>query len=236
MLEEKIQQEYYCSFDAQIPGAVYSREMASAHNDKRIGHVPIEPALDVHTFWDLGRNKNSGNMAIWFIQALGKEIRAINYYQNHGEGMPHYIQYLKEFAAKHSIRYGEHYAPHDIGVTELMQGAGKTRQQVARDMGIIFRMVPRIDKLQNGIEATRKIFPRVWFDETRCDLGISALSSYQYEFNDKTQTYADSPLHDWSSDGADAFRQMGQAWSDKLTGRTRAAAVVTIPTKINVFG
>lgn len=233
MLEEKIQQEYYCSFDAQIPGAVYSREMAAAYNDKRIGHVAIEPQLDVHTFWDLGRNKNSGNMAIWFVQALGKEIRAINYYQNHGEGMAHYIKYLKEFQVKYDIRYGEHYAPHDIGVTELMNN--KTRQQTAREMGIVFRIVPRIDRLQNGIEATRKIFPRVWFDENRCDLGISALSSYQYVLNEKTQQYGDTPLHDWTSDGADAFRQMGQAWTERLTGATRRPQAVIMPMKIDPF-
>lgn len=229
MLEEKIQQEYYCSFDAQIPGAVYALEMAAAYNDKRIGVLPIEPQLDVHTFWDLGRNKNSGNMAIWFIQALGKEIRAINYYQNHGKGMAHYINYLKEFKAKHSIRYGNHYAPHDIGVHELMNN--KTRLQTAREMGIIFRVVPRVDKLQNGIEATRRIFARCWFDENRCDLGISALSSYQYEFNEKLQQYSDTPLHDWTSDGADAFRQMGQAWTDTLAQRTRRKAQ---PTRMKV--
>ena len=234
MSEEKIQQEYYCSFDAQIPGAVYAREMAAAYADKRICVVPIEPNLDVHTFWDLGRNKNSGNMAIWFVQANGKEIRAINYYQNHNEGMAHYINYLKEFQVKHQIRYGEHYAPHDIGVHELMNN--KSRIDTARKMGINFRVVPRIDRLQNGIEATRKIFPRIWFDENRCDLGISALASYQYVFDEKTQQYGDSPLHDWTSDAADALRQMGQAWRENLSHKTRGAQVVTIPNKINVFG
>jgi hypothetical protein len=235
MSEEKIQQEYYCSFDAQIPGAVYAREMAAAYADKRICSVPIDPALEVHTFWDLGRNKNSGNMAIWFVQALGKEIRAINYYQNHNEGMPHYVKYLKEFKAKHNIQYGDHYAPHDIGVHELMMGGNKTRQDVAREMGINFRLVPRIDRLQNGIEATRHIFHRIWFDETRCDLGISAMASYQYVFDDKKQQYSESPLHDWTSDAADALRQMGQAWSESIVNKNKRPQVTRINAGFDPF-
>ena len=246
MLEEKIQQEYYCSFDAQIPGAIYSREMAAAYADNRIKPIPIEPSVEVHTFWDLGRNKRSGNMAIWFVQSVNMEIRLVAYYQNHGEGMAHYINYLRDFEQAHDIRYGYHYAPHDIGVTELMNN--KTRQATAKKMGINFIMVPRIDFIQNGIEATRKLFPRFIFDDTRIlnnpkynqvgtELGVNGIASYQYVLDEKTQQYSDTPLHDWCSDPADALRQLGQAWSPRLDkGRKVQTRVVTIPTKINVFG
>ena len=245
MAEEKIQQEYYCSFDAQIPGAVYGREMTAAYADNRVRSIPVEPAVEVHTFWDLGRNKRSGNMAIWFVQAVGMEIRLIAYYQNHGEGMAHYINYLRDFEQLHQIRYGKHYAPHDIGVHELM--SNKTRQATAREMGINFIMVPRVDVVQNGIEATRKLFPRFIFDDERVlknpkyndvggELGVNAISSYQYVFDDKTQQYSESPLHDWCSDASDALRQLGQAWSDNLKQKSRQPQAVQMKTKINPFG
>lgn len=232
MSEDMIQQEYYCSFDAAIVGAYYSKEIASAHNDKRIGFVPIEASLQVHTFWDLGIGDD---MTIWFVQAVGKEIRCINYYENNGEGMAHYISYLDKFKREHNIDYGDHYAPHDIEARELM--SGRSRKDTALDMGIVFITVPRVSIIADGIEATRKIFPRVWFDETRCELGINALASYRREYNEKLDTYSDRPVHDWASNGADAFRQMAQAWQDRLSQPDRMKESAPVQAGgFNVFG
>jgi len=210
MSHEEYQQEYECSWTAAIKGAIYGQLMATAEMDKRVGFVPIEPMLDVHTFWDLGI---SDSMSIWFVQATGSEIRLINYYENNNQGMQHYIQYLESFAKEQQIKYGEHYAPHDIKVRELM--TGESRQDTARKMGINFRVV-RQHKVEDGIEATRRILPRCWFDANRCKLGIQALSQYRYDYDDKHGTFKKSPLHDWTSHASDAFRQMGVSWSDRL--------------------
>ena len=128
--------------------------------------------------------------------------------------MSHFVHYVNEFKKKHGIEYGEHHAPHDIGVRDLM--TGKTRKDTAREMGIIFRMVPRTTNLNDSIETTRRLFARCWFDEARCENGIAALASYHREWSDKKQVYNDNPVHDWSSNSADAFRQMAQAWNDRL--------------------
>jgi len=232
MTEDMIQQEYYCSFDVAIPGAYYAKEIAAARKDERIRFVPIEPNLQVHTFWDLGI---SDAMTIWFVQAVGKEIRCINYYENNNEGMAHYVNYLKKFASEHNVEFGEHFAPHDIEVRELM--SGKSRKDTAREMGIIFRVVPRIGAIADGIEATRRIFPRVWFDEKRCEKGINALASYHREFDEKKDVFKDQPVHDWASNGADAFRQLGQAWSDRLTQPgNKFTKPVTANMEYDVFG
>lgn len=211
MSHEEYQQEYECSWTAAIKGAIYGQLMATAEMDKRIGFIPVEPMLDVHTFWDLGI---SDSMSIWFVQATGNEIRLINYYENNNQGMQHYIQYLETFAKEQQIKYGEHYAPHDIKVRELM--TGESRQDTARKMGINFRVVKQ-HRVEDGIEATRRILPRCWFDANRCKLGIQALSQYKYEYDDKHGTFRKSPLHDWSSHASDSFRQMGAAWSDRLS-------------------
>ncbi len=210
MSEDMIQQEYYCSFDVAVAGAYYSKQVAACRADKRIGFIPIDPMLQVHTFWDLGI---SDMMTIWFAQAIGNEIRLINYYEHNNEGMAHYIQYLSTFKAEHNIEYGEHYAPHDIEVRELM--SGKSRRETALKMGINFRVVAQ-HSVADGIEAVRRLFPRMWFDENRTELGFSCIASYHREFDDKNNVYKDNPVHDWASHGADGIRQLAMAWNDRL--------------------
>jgi hypothetical protein len=225
MSEEKKMQDYYCSFDMPIPGAYFAEALAAARKDKRICFIPIEPQLRVHTFWDLGISKGN-SMVIWFVQALGKEIRVINHIENEGKDMSWYIQQVEDFAKEHNISYGEHHAPHDIGVRDLM--SGKKRIDTAKEMGINFRMVDRTNDLNDSIELTRKLFPRCWFDETRCERGLSALESYHRKYDSARECYMDKPEHDWASNSADAFRQMAQAWNDRLalTKRPSYAPVV----------
>lgn len=227
MSEDMIQQEYYCSFEVAIPGAYFAKEIAAARVDGRVGFVPIEPHIPVHTFWDLGISKGNA-MVVWFVQAVGKEIRVIHYYEAENEGMAHFIGVINQFQRDNNIQYGEHCAPHDIEVRDLMT---KTKRvDTARDMGINFRVVPRTKSLADSIEATRRLFSRCWFDETRCEKGIAALASYHREWNDSKQVFNDVPVHDWSSNGADAFRQMAQAWNDRLALTGPASTVPTIAT------
>ena len=211
MTEDMIQQEYYCSFDVAIPGAYYAKEIAQARADKRIGFIPIDPILDVHTFWDLGIHDY---MTIWLVQSIGKEIRLIAYYQNNNEGMAHYIQWLDTFKAQYNINFGMHYAPHDIEVRELM--SGKSRQDTAREMGIIFQVIPKIG-IAEGIEATRRLFPRIWIDENRCEHGLNCVTSYHRHYDEKNDVFLDQPVHDWSSHAADGLRGLGVSWDDRLS-------------------
>ena len=149
------QQEYNCSFDVAIPGAYFAREFAVARADKRICFVPVEPHIPVHTFWDLGISKGNAT-TIWFVQAVGKEIRVINYYEAENEGMAHFIGVVDKFQRDFNINYGEHCAPHDIEVRDMMT---KTKRiDTARDMGITFRVVPRTKSLADSVEATRRLF------------------------------------------------------------------------------
>ncbi len=221
MSHEEYQQEYECSWSAAIKGAVYGTQMQQAESDKRIAFIPVEPMLDVHTFWDLGI---SDAMSIWFVQATGSEIRLISYYENNNEGMQHYIQYLETFAREQGVKYGEHYAPHDIQVRELM--SGESRLDTAKKMGIHFRVVKQ-HKVEDGIEATRRILPRCWFDENRCKHGVECLTQYRYEYDDKRGVFKKSPIHDWSSHAADSFRQMAVAWSDRLARPKQAFVTPT---------
>jgi len=229
MTDEEYEQEYECSWTAAIRGAVYGKEMAAALRDDRIGFIPIEPSIPVHTFWDLGI---SDSMSIWFVQAVGKEIRFVNYYEHTGEGMAHYINHLDQFKRDHGINYGEHFAPHDIEVREL--STGKSRRDTALQMGIAFRVVQQ-HKVADGIEATRRLFSRFWFDEKRCRHGIECISQYRYEYDEKKGVFRDSPLHDWASHCADSLRQLAMGWQEVLTQKERSHTPVIAQSDFEVF-
>ena len=194
---------------ANQKGAYYAKQLENARIDDRIRSIPIDPILPVHTFWDLGI---ADATAIWLTQRAGDEIRVVGYYENSGEGIQHYINWLHDFRDKYSVTFGDHYAPHDIRVRELT--SGKTRQEQARKMGIIFKITPNIP-VMDGIEAARRIIARCWFDEKRCGDGLRALSYYRCEYDEDKRVYKDRPLHDWSSHGADAFRYFAVAWKDR---------------------
>jgi hypothetical protein len=204
MPEELIQQEFYCSFDAPLVGSYYGSLMAKALAEERIKNVPYEPRLEVHTSWDLGMGDSTA--IIWF-QQFGNEYRIIDYYENQGEGIPHYVKIVRE---KDYI-YGRHIAPHDIKVREM--GTGKSRFEVARDLGLRFDICPNI-QIDDGIEAARSIIPRCYFDEKKCTILVEALRQYRKDYDEKNKVYKNRPLHDWSSHGADAFRYLALGTRD----------------------
>ena len=209
MPEELIQQEFYCSFDAPLVGSYYGSLMAKALAEERIKNVPYEPRLEVHTSWDLGMGDSTA--IIWF-QQFGNEYRIIDYYENQGEGIPHYVKIVRE---KDYI-YGRHIAPHDIRVREM--GTGKSRFEVARDLGLRFDICPNI-QVDDGIEAARSIIPRCYFDEKKCSILVEALRQYRKDYDEKNKVYKNRPLHDWSSHGSDAFRYLALGTRDNNKNR-----------------
>jgi hypothetical protein len=206
MSEEMVQQEYYCSWELGISGAYYARAMSKALNEGRICSVPYDDSTPVFTFWDLGI---SDSMAIWFLQFCGREIHWIDYYENTGQGFPHYKKMLDE----KGYLYGGHYAPHDISQREL--ATGMSRLDAARDIGINFERVPAA-QVSAGIEALRGLLSRCWFDSTKCEQGINCLQNYHEKYNEKLNIFLGTPEHDWTSHGADAARTFATAYKQGL--------------------
>ncbi len=198
MSEEQYLAEFECSFAASVIGAYFGREMQRAADEGRIGRVPYQPEIAVDTWWDLGIDDA---MAIWFTQTVGREVHAIDYYEQSGEGLPHYAKVLQD----RGYVYGQHNAPHDIRVREL--GSGRSRLEIAASLGIRFQIVPDIG-LADGIEAARAFLARCWFDREKTDRGRLALTSYRKVWDEKRRVFQAQPHHDWSSNGADAWRYL----------------------------
>ena len=191
------EQEYMCSFKSPVIGSYYGEGIRKAEDEHRITRVPLQEGLQVHTAWDLGIDDS---MSIWFIQFVGQEIHIIDYYENSGEGLAHYILKMQE---KRGYVYGKHWAPHDIEVREL--GTGKSRWEIARSLGVKFEVGKRLE-VEDGINAARSLLSRCWFDEEKCARGLAALKNYRKEWDEKNKVFRKSAKHDWASHGADAFR------------------------------
>lgn len=200
MSSNEFEQEYECSFDAAITGAVYGKQMAEMQSLGRIKPNLHDPALPVHTAWDMGY---SDKTAIWFWQRVGMEVRLIDFYQASFEDAEHYIKILRERAYK----YGEHYVPHDAA-NKLLAAGGKSIIEQLHKGGIKTRVVPATSQA-NQIEALRWIMKNMWID-SQCEVGIACLREYRYRWIEDKQAYSDEPRHDSNSHAADAAEIIGQ--------------------------
>ena len=198
MTPDQYAQEFECSWAANIPGAIYGKELEELTAAGRVTKVPYDPSFRVDTWWDLGVGDST---AIWFTQSVGRSLHVIDFYEARGEGLPHYCKVLTE----RRYLYGTHNAPHDIEVREL--GSGKSRREVAWDLGLNFRVVPNLP-LEDGIHAAQMLLPRIWIDREACKAGLEALRQYHRAYNERTRSFRASPVHDWSSHAADAFRYL----------------------------
>ncbi len=208
-------QEYMCSFEGMVRGAYYAKQLRQARADNRVTSVPHASGHEVYTFWDLGMDDST---SIWFMQAIGRELRFIDYYEAQGEGLSHYAKVLKE----KPYVYGDHYMPHDADVREL--GTGTSRKATAENLGIrpviVVQRARDTQAVLSGIEAARNIMSQCWFDERKCSRGIAALEGYQAEYIEQQKKLADHPLHNWCSHGADAFRTCAAGFRPKAKAQS----------------
>ena len=198
------------AFQQSVEGAYYAKQFRWLYTNKRIGSIPDNSHLPVHTFWDIGVGDST---AIWFVREVGEEFHVIDYYENSGEGLRHYMKVLKD----RGYEYGDHWGPHDIENREFGSDA-KSRKELAREgyeidgqvYSMTFKVVPKTG-VDTGIESVREILPKCVFDDEKCAEGITHLEGYRKEWDDKRGCWKDKPLHDHTSHGSDAFRYFAVA-------------------------
>lgn len=185
------------AFEAIVEGTYYGVEIGMMERDGRIGAVPHDKALKVHTVWDLGVGEN---LAVGFYQRAFGQLRKIDYWQGEGnDGLPEAIVVIK----RKPYIYGKHFGPHDIRATDM--STGKTRFETAKSLGIIFDIVPMVD-VEDGIEASTIALTHTWIDKEKCKLFIKSMKNYCREWDEKRGMYKDIPYHNWASHAADEYR------------------------------
>ena len=198
MSHDLAMQEYWTSFEMGVEGAYYAKYIDKMRIKGQVGIVPWEPAFKVHVALDIGV-RDSTSM-IWF-QTVGQTVRIIDCYEKSKEGLEHYAKVIQQ----KPYQMGKYIAPHDIAVKEW--GSGMTRIEKAKHLGIPFTVAPNIS-IEDGIEAVRSTFSKVWIDEKACAPLIKALENYRQEWDEKRKVYKAQPLHDKHSHFSDAFRYL----------------------------
>ncbi|MGL5937059.1 MAG: hypothetical protein ACRCZI_15720 [Cetobacterium sp.] len=202
-------QEYFASFDAAIPGAIWGDCLDRAQQEGRILDFAVDRKIPVDTAFDLGRTDDT---AIFFRQKLD----VFDHHSSNGKDVQFYVDLLLSKREHYGITYGTHYLPHDARPRTLAAG-GKSILQQFHDAAVLhpelgrFVILPRLD-VQEGIMAARKTFPLCRFHKTRCDKGLKSLRQYHRKWDDEKKVFMTEPEHDWSSHDADAFRYLSLSW------------------------
>lgn len=213
-------QEYFCSFDAAVIGSYYGRLIARLDAQGKIASVPYDPSVPVVTGWDLGIDDAT---AVWFAQMVGREVRIIDYIEARGRSLTD----IANEVLKRGYVYREHYLPHDVEVREL--SSAKTRKETLESLGLKPIRAGSQLPVQDGINAVRNLLPRCVFDARACERGLNALREYRVAWDEKNKTPRKTPLHNWASHPADAFRELAvqlidwQEVSKNLRQRVAAA-------------
>jgi hypothetical protein len=202
------------AFQQAIEGAYYSSQIYKILEEGRLCSVPHMSGYPVNTAWDIGVYDETG---IWFYQIVGRELHVLDYYEEDGAGIQHFIEILRQKSDEHGYVYGTHYAPHDIRNREWGSDA-QSRINIAARLGIFFEVAPPPTEVsvQDGIESVRETLQSCWFDKERCQHGFAMLSKYRKEWDARRGVWKSRPYHDETSHAADAFRCLALTWKKPM--------------------
>ena len=209
-----------------LDGAIFAKEIQNAETEGRITRVPYDKSKPVLTFWDLGKRDHT---AIWFVQRVGMDFNIIDFYQNTGETIPHYIKVLQD----RGYIYGMNYLPHDGVNTNVL--TERSAERMLRAAGFRVRVIPRVQRKSISIQAARVIFDQCYFDRDKTVDGLHALRRYKYEVDKETGNYSRDPLHNEDSDAADAFQQIGLMLKTETEDKKPKKVVQTDNVVIDIY-
>lgn len=193
-----------------VSGAYYARSLNEARKEGRIGKVSRDPLMQARLFWDIGgTGARADACSIWAAQFVGQEIRLLDYYEAQGQPIGAHLEWLRNNNLgpdKASI-----WLPHDGATNDRVYAV--SYESALRAAGYDVTVVPNQGKgaASARIEAARRLFPAMWFNESKVQAGIDALGWY-HEKRDENRLIGLGPDHDWSSHCADAFGLMCVAY------------------------
>jgi len=201
--DAKWKQEMMNDFSAELIGTYYSTQINELEANGQISdEIVYQPELPVHTAMDIGRKDAT---VIWFWQETPHGINVIDYYMNNGLQAQHYIDFLK---GKPYV-YASINLPHDAKAMTFTTDKSALEQFMDAWLNTDTRvqLVPKLS-VADGIEAVRQTLRYTHFNIDTCYYGIECLRVYRKSWDAVKQVFAATPLHDYASDPADAFRYL----------------------------
>ena len=190
-----------------VEGAYYAKSLTKAKAEGRISKVGPDPLLGLKAFVDIGgTGAKADAFAMWIAQFVGKEIRVLDYYESVGQPLATHVAWLRAKGYEPHI-----FLPHDGATHDKVHAVSYESALKAAQFSVT--VIPNQGKgaAAARIEAGRRLFPSIWFNQETCQPGLDALGWY-HEKKDEERGIGLGPEHDWSSHGADAFGLMCVAY------------------------
>jgi len=195
-------------------GAYYAKDLAEAKASNRIGRVGRDPLMTIRLFPDIGgTGAKADAFALWAVQFVGRAILVLDYYEAVGQPLSAHLAWLR--SKGYTPDRAQFWLPHDGATNDRVFDV--SYESALKSAGYEVTVVPNQGKgaAAARIEATRRLFPNIWFNEETTEAGRAALGWY-HEKKDEARNIGLGPEHDWSSHGADAFGLMAVAYEEQM--------------------
>lgn len=189
-----------------LAGAYYARCIAEARAQGRIGRVAADPLMTIRLFVDIGgTGARADAFTIWAAQFIGREIRVLDYYEAVGQPLGAHLEWCR--SRGYTPGKAQFWLPHDGDNNDRIIDANY--RSALEDAGYEVTVITNQGKgaASMRIEAGRRLFPTMWFNEETTKPGLEAIGWY-HEKRDEARNIGLGPDHDWSSHGADSFGLM----------------------------
>jgi phage terminase large subunit len=200
-----------------LEGAYYAASLEIAKQEGRIGRVAPDPLLTLRAFCDIGgTGARADAFTIWIAQFVGKEIRVLDYYEAQGQPLATHLAWMR--SKGYAPDRCQWWLPHDGDTQDKVFDVSYA--SALKDAGYKVAVIPNQGKgaAKARIEAGRRLFPSMWFNDATTEPGRDALGWY-HEKKDEARNIGLGPDHDWSSHGADAFGLMCVAYEEPQVKR-----------------
>lgn len=219
-----------CHDEVDLDACYYADDLTQLRKASQMGVVRHDSSVRVNLAFDVGFDCT----AVWFFQVLGQKVLIIDYYENTGKPIKHYVDVFDRLKRDEGYNYGKLFLPHDSNKREMV--AGTTLSKSLKDMGYDIITLEREQNIDFGINNVINVLPRCWFDEKKCEDGLEALQHYRREYNDEMKVYEEKPLHDWASHPSDSFRYLCRAVSKGLCGTVSSVTKSQINKWQKIYG
>lgn len=186
-------------------GAYYAKLLAEAKQQGRICRLARDPLMSIRSYHDIGgAGAKADAYSIWIVQFINREIRVLDHYTSQGQSLAYHVAWMRD----HGYQGAEIVLPHDgVNANNLTGKQYKDHWEEAgfKSVRVIPNQGPGAAKMR--IEATKRLFPRMWFDEDLTEAGRKSLGWYHPRMDEKRGIDL-GPNHDWSSHDCDAFGLM----------------------------
>lgn len=191
-------------YEEAIEGSYFAEFLQAAKKEGRIGPVAADPLMSLRVFVDIGgTGARADAFTMWVCQFVGLQVRVLNYYEAVGQPASVHLAWLRD----NGYEKAKVWLPHDGSQQDKVNDT--SYEAAFKAAGYEVEVVPNQGKgaAKARIEAARRLFPSIWFNESTTEAGRDALGWY-HEKRDEIRNIGLGPGHDWASHGADSFGLM----------------------------